>query len=680
MQNFQWSKMTAGVCYYPEHWDKSLWRDDLQRMKKVGISVIRIGEFAWSKFEREEEKFTFTFFDEFLELCVEEKMQVIFGTPTATPPAWLTEKYPEVLNAKEDGTLYRHGSRRHYNYNSPKYRELSARIVEKIAEHLGKHPAIIGWQIDNEFNCQTKEFYAEADTLAFRDFLKNKYQTLEKLNEAWGTVFWNQTYTAWEQVYVPRTVLSMGRNPHQMLDYYRFISESAITFCKIQSDIVRRYKKDSDFITTNGMFGNLDNHRMTEECLDWYSYDCYPNSAYGLSRDPVHARDLNDRKWSQKLAEVRSVCPHFGVMEQQSGPGGWTTRMESIAPRPGQLTLWAMQSVAAGADFISFFRWRTACIGTEIYWHGILDYDNRDNRKLQEAGAFCQKLNKLHDVCGASYTSAFGLVKDYDNVWDGQVDAWHERVISQSESAIFEAAQLNHTPYTPVYLREHTDSEDLKVFPVLIYPHPTIMTNERAALLKQYVEQGGTLIIGCRSGYKQENGQCVMMPQPGLLQELTGSDVIDFTFTSAMEPPVTASWNGETLDMPLFNDIMTVKKGAKVLASYDNSYYQGAAALTENSYGKGKVLHLGSAFSRENTKLLLEYTGALKPFKEDIAAEENIEIVQRVKGGKKYYFVLNFAHKPQMVELKKNMTALYDDQQVCGQIELKAYETAVYML
>lgn len=137
-----------------------------------------------------------------------------------------------------------------------------------------------------------------------------------------------------------------------------------------------------DFITTNGMFGNLDNHRMEDECLDVYTYDSYPNFAYCLCEDPKHSDDLNDRKWSRNLTEVRSICPHFGIMEQQSGANGWNTRMEAPVPKPGQMTLWAMQSIAHGADYVSFFRWRTATMGTEIYWHGILDYDNRDNSMI----------------------------------------------------------------------------------------------------------------------------------------------------------------------------------------------------------------------------------------------------------------------------------------------------------
>ena len=231
----------------------------------------------------------------------------------------------------------------------------------------------MGWQIDNELNCEVDEFYSEADSVAFRNFVKEKYKTLDNLNEAWGTVFWNQTYTDWEQIYVPRPVLNNGCNPHLRLDYYRFISESTISFCKMQAEIISKYKKDGDYITTNGMFWNLDNHKMAEECLDVYTYDSYPSFAFGLNRDPKTAKDLNDRHWSKNLTEVRSICPHFGIMEQQSGAGGWTTRMEGPAPRPGQLTLWAMQSVAHGADYISFFRWRTCTFSTEMYWHGIFD-------------------------------------------------------------------------------------------------------------------------------------------------------------------------------------------------------------------------------------------------------------------------------------------------------------------
>lgn len=677
-QNFQWSEMTMGTCYYPEHWDKGIWEDDLDRMQAAGITVIRIAEFAWNKFEPEEGVFTFSFFDEFLELCLKKEMKVIFGTPTATPPAWLTEKYPEVLNGSREGVLYRHGGRRHYNYNSPKYQELCKRVVAAIAEHYGSHSAIVGWQIDNELNCETCEFYSEADSIAFRQYLREKYNSLENLNKAWGTVFWNQTYTDWEQVYVPRPTLSRGINPHLHLDYYRFISHSTIRFCSMQAEIIKKYRKPGDFITTNGMFWNVDNHKMEKECLDVYTYDSYPSFAFGLDRDPKTSEDLNDRRWSMHLNEVRSVCPHFGIMEQQSGANGWTTRMEGPAPRPGQLILWAMQSVAHGADYISFFRWRTCTLGTEIYWHGILDYDNRDNRKLEEVKEFCRKFKKLDAVCQSEYTASFALLKDYDNVWDTEVDVWHERVAAVSEDEIFAASELTHTPYDVVYLQKDSELSDLAGYPVIFYPHPVMINEEREALLEAYVKQGGTLIIGCRAGYKDMNGQCVMLPQPGILQKLTGTDVRDFTFTSPAEDTVSAQWGEEKLETPVFNDILTALKGTSVLAVYQNSYYAGTAALTENKVGNGRVLHLGSTFSRQNVRRLLEYTGVCEPFSHIIDAPEEVELVMRTKGEKSFLFALNYHPAPVAIELKECVKDLYTDTSAEGKVILPAYGTAVY--
>lgn len=601
-QNYRWNTMTMGTCYYPEHWDKSLWENDLERMLDAGISVVRIAEFAWSKVERTEGEFNYDFFDEFLDLCQRKGMKVIFGTPSATPPAWLTEKYPEVLNGREDGVLYRHGGRRHYNYNSPKYRELVSRIVTKIASHYGPHPAIVGWQIDNEINCEVSEFYSDADTEAFRVFLQEKYGTLDRLNEAWGTVFWNQTYTEWDQIYVPRTLLNESYNPHLRLDYYRFISESAISFCKMQADIIRKYKKEDDYITTNGIFWNLDNHRMEKECLDVFTYDSYPSFAFGLDRDPLTAADLNDRHWSRNLTEVKD---------------------------------------------------------------------------------FYKKFKKLDVLCGSEYTAAFGVLKDYDNAWDTNVDVWHRRVAETSEEAVFEAAQLSHTPYNVIYLQNDTTVEDLMPYPVLFYLHPVIMTEEREALLEAYVEQGGTLIIGCRSGYKQENGQCVMMPQPGLLHKLTGTDVRDFTFTSPAEKAVYADWDGQKLDMPLFNDIMDIAEDAqevKVLAVYASSYYKGKIALAEKRTGKGRTLHLGSAFSRSNVKTLLVYTGVLEPFAEIIEATEGVELIQRTKNRRKYLFVLNFQPDEQRLLLKKEMKRLFKGGTAIGEVKLAAFEVEVFEL
>lgn len=679
-QNFQWEHLNLGVCYYPEHWSPEIWRDDLRRMKENGIFTVRIAEFAWSIFEPAEGIYSYDFFDSFLDLAEEENMKVIFGTPTAIPPIWLTEKYPEVLNSRKDGVLFRHGMRRHFNYNSKKLQQLATDVVEHIAEHYAKRSCIIGWQIDNELNCEINEFYSESDTLAFREFLQEKYKSLKKLNDAWGTVFWNQTYSSWEQVYVPRTTINDWTNPHQMLDYTRFISESAIRFCRMQSDILRKYVKSGDFITTNGMFNNLDNHKMEDECLDVYTYDCYPNFALSMSEKPNENNTLNDRKWSRNLMEVRSVCPHFGIMEMQSGANGWNRLADSPAPKPGQLSLWAMMGIMHGADYISFFRWRTATIGTEMYWHGILDYDNCDTRKLNEVKDFYKRTVAIDEIAGAEYVAPLGLIRDYDNIFDAQQDIWHGRVSNKSEMELFVAAQLNHIPMDVVYMRDvGMDVNELKKYKVLIYPHPEIITEETVNILNDYVKQGGILVLGARSGQKDKNGHCVMKRMPGLLRPLTQSTVKEFTLVGPGDEAVMADWNGKDIDTGEFNDILEpLDPNATILATYQNSYYAGEAALIESKIGDGKVLHFGGVFTRKNLNEFFGYLGIIEPFAELVKIPAECEIGIRRKGDREYLFVLNFDKTQKNIYIGPKVIDMDTQEIVEGEQILPAYGTKVY--
>ena len=669
-----------GTCYYPEQWDKKLWAEDFDRMLAAGIQVVRVAEFAWNKFEPREGEYDFTFFDEFLKLAEEKGIKVIFCTPTATPPAWLSTKYPEILNADQDGNLFRHGNRRHYNYNSPIYREFVAKLTEQMGAHYGAHPAIIGWQLDNELNCETNEFYSESDTKAFRKFLQNKYENLDALNAAWGTDFWNQTYTDWEEVDVPRRTNNNTTNPHRVLDYIRFISDSTCSFAKLQADILKKYIKPDDFITTNGIFDRIDYQRMQRESLDFITFDSYPDFAYGL--DDYDEKDpFKDRWWSMKLTEVRSTSPVFGIMEQQSGADGWTNRLEAPTPKPGQLTLWTMQSIAHGSDYIGYFRWRTSIMGTEIYWHGILDYSGRDNRRLREVKAVSEKIKKLQPVAGAEYAAKIGILKDYDNNWDTNYDNWHRRVERQSQDSLFLALQQLHAPYNYVYLTEETKPEDLKKYEVLFYPHATILTKEKMALLETYVADGGKLVMGCRTGYKDRTGKCVMDYLPGLASKVTGTDIPEYSFVSPEDKHVYVDWDGEKVEAAIFNDILApVCESAEVLGTYTNSYYAGEPALIRNSFGKGEAYYFGGAFAVDTAKLFARKLKVAEPFKDVIELPECCELAVREKDGRQFLFVLNYQPREEQIVLKKQAFDMLAEESREGNVTLAPYETKVYEL
>ncbi|MCL6459972.1 MAG: beta-galactosidase, partial [Gorillibacterium sp.] len=619
-----------GVCYYPEHWPESMWEDDFRRMCELGFTVIRTGEFAWALYEPEEGQFHFEKLDRALDLAHAYGLKVILGTPTAGPPAWLTERYPEVLNVTYEGITLQHGMRRHYNYSSPKYRELCAIITTRMVQHYAEHPAVIGWQIDNELNCEISEFYSEADHVAFRAWVQAKYETLDKLNEAWGTIFWSQTYSDWSQVYLSRpTPCPKQPNPHLALDEKRFISDNTISFAKVQSDIIRQIAP-KHWITTNGIFGHLDSHRLIDEQLDFFSYDSYPQfSTIASTGDEVNP--LRDRGWSHSLGITRSISPNFCIAEQQSGPGGWVNRMDMPSPKPGQMRLWTYQSIAHGADMVIYFRWRTAVFGNEIYWHGINDYHNQPNRRVREAGVIGGELATIGTrIIGTRNQANIAILRDYDNDWDGEYDVWHGPFMWKSNNNWFKALQYRHIPSDVLFMRDQTTLADLQRYKVLIYSHPTIMRDETAALLEAYVRLGGKIIFGCRTGYKDERGQCYMRPFPGAAGDLCGITVEEFTMIKGTRKPTFMKWTGAEASETQaddFNDILeVVAPTVEVMASYSSDYYAGKPAVTRNKLGLGEVWYYGAVFNEDAANQIIDRLGLVSPVSEWLELPLQVEL------------------------------------------------------
>jgi beta-galactosidase len=670
-----------GVCYYPEHWPETLWEDDFRRMRELGFSIVRVAEFAWSIFEPQEGVFSFDLFDRALDLAHKHGLKVIVGTPTATPPAWLTHKYPEVLNVTQDGVTLHHGLRRHYNYSSQKYRELSAIITRQMAEHYKNHPAVIGWQIDNEFNCEISEFYAPADHDAFRAWLQEKYGTLDRLNEAWGTVFWSQTYSDWEQVFLPRpTPAQKQPNPHQALDEKRFISDNTISYAKVQGDILRE-AAPNHWVTTNGLFGHLDSHRMNDELLDFFSYDSYPQfSTIYYDKDEVHP--LADRGWSQTLGAVRSISPNFAIMEQQAGPGGWVNRMDMPSPKPGQMRLWTYQSIAHGANMVLYFRWRTATFGNEIYWHGINDYHNKPNRRVREAGQIGAELAQAGNrIAATSFKAEIALLRDYDNEWDGEYDIWHGPFAWQSGKAWFKALNLRHIPNDTLYMRSGTTIDDLRRYKVLVYPHPAIMRDETAALLEQYTREGGIVIFGCRTGYKNEHGHCYMRPFPGAAAGLCGISVEEFTMVKGTRAATSMKWSGDSEALTgadSFNDVLYVESDSvEVVAHYATDYYAGKPAVTKNKFGEGQAWYFGAVFNEASAAQIIDRLGLVSPAASWLTLPAEVELAIREDEAGPLHFLLNYSEQPTAIALSEAKTDLLTGNKLSGTVTLEGYGVLV---
>ena len=267
------------------------------------------------------------------------------------------------------------------------------------------------------------------------------------------------------------------------------------------------------------------------------------------------------------------------------------------------------------------------------------------------------------------------------NVWDAQLDVWHERLMKKSEKEIFVAAQLSHTPMDVFYLKDSTEVEELKKYPVLIYPHPLILTKKRAKVLNEYVKAGGKLIIGARTGQKDKHGHCVMEPMPGLLTNVSHTDVKEFTFVGPADDPVSMDWNGKEIETGIFNDILAAAgENVEVLAKYTSNYYAGRPALIRTNTHQGYTLHFGGTFTRQNVTEFLTYTGIIDPWKELIELPADCEIAVREKNDAKYIFVLNYSSEKQDITLKTRMIDLYTTSYSEGMITLEPYETKVYQM
>ena len=418
-------KRTLGTCFYPEHWPENLWKTDAKRMAELGLTWVRIGEFAWSKLEPTSGDLRFEWLDRAIDILGQAGLQVVLGTPTATPPRWMVDKHPDMLAVDANGNPRKFGSRRHYCFSHQGYRQECARIVTLLAERYGSNPYVAAWQTDNEYGCHdTTVSYSDATRQAFRGWLRSKYQgqgndgNIDALNAAWGNVFWSMDYSSFDQIDLPNLTVTEP-NPAHVLDFRRFSSDQVVSFNKLQVDIIRSYSNAP--IAHNYMGGVTDfDHFKLGNDLDIASWDSYP---IGFLEDRVQTSD------DRRLTYMRQGDPDYQafhhdlyravgkgrwwIMEQQPGPVNWAPY--NPAPLPGMVRLWTWEAFAHGAEAVCYFRWRQAPMAQEQMHAGILRPDSAPAEAYDEAAEVARELADASEV--AQCQSNIALVFDYDADW-----------------------------------------------------------------------------------------------------------------------------------------------------------------------------------------------------------------------------------------------------------------------
>ncbi|MCX5493379.1 beta-galactosidase [Kaistia dalseonensis] len=526
-----------GVCYYPEHWPEARWAEDAAAMREFGIRYVRIGEFAWGRMEPEPGIHDWSWLDRAIRTLAEAGLDIVLGTPTASPPKWLVDRHPDILPHDEKGHVRGFGSRRHYTASSDTYWRESARIVESMAARYGDHPKVVGWQIDNEFGDNDSILsYGPEDIAGFRRWLRGRYQTPEALNEAWSNVFWSMEVSSFDDVGAP--VGTVGEaNPSARLDYRRYFSDRFAEYCAMQAAIIRRLSPGR-FVTHNFMslFHDFDHFKMAES-LDFASWDSYP-----LGKVESFPFSDDERiRWARTSHPDMSALHHdlfrgmagnsFWVMEQQPGPVNWGKW--NPAPAPGMVRLWSWEAFAHGAETVSYFRWRQFGVAQEQMHSGLHRPDGQISPGGREARRVAQE---IADFCAlpASQQAKVAIVFDYEASWILKI---------QPQGQDFNYSVLVHNWYEAlrrcgVDIDFVAPGASLAGYALVIVP---TLPHVSPAALAAFQAFDGIILFGPRSGSKTRHYAIPENQPPGPLQELIALKVAE---VSSLRPGLAFGLSG----------------------------------------------------------------------------------------------------------------------------------------
>ena len=581
----------TGAYYYPEHWDESQWERDLKQMHELGFEFTHFAEFAWAQLEPQEGVYDFSWLDRAVALAAKYDLKVVMCTSTATPPVWLSRKYPEILLKSEDGTVQDHGARQHASFASPVYRKLAYRMIEELARHYGNDSRIIGWQLDNEPAVQFD--YNQAAEEAFREFLKEKYHhNIQELNAAWGTAFWSEVYSQFEEITLPKTA-QMFMNHHQILDYRRFAAKQTNDFLNEQCRLIKKYAKNQ-WVTTNYIPDYDKGHIGGSKDLDFVSYTRYMvyGDNEGIGRrgyrvgNPLRIAMANDF--------FRPVNGTYGVMELQPGQVNWGSI--NPQPLPGAVRLWLWSVFAGGSDFICTYRYRQPLYGTEQYHYGIVGTDGvtvtpggREYEQfMKEIRSLRKDYRPKEDKPETYLKRKTAILWNPENYWS--IDRQKQNATWNTFAHVDKYYRILKSYAAPVDFI--SEEKDFSQYPVMIVPAYQLADKELVARWEKYVEEGGNLVLTCRTAQKDRFGRLPEAPFGSMIDELTGNHM-EFYDLLLPQDPGQVKMDGKVYTWNTWGEILQPGASNEVWATYTNEFYEGKPAVTFRKLGKGSVTYIG---------------------------------------------------------------------------------------
>ena len=582
---------TVGVYYYPEHWDSTQWERDFKNMAKMGFEFTHFAEFAWAQLEPEEGRYDFKWLDRAVELAAKYNLKVVMCTSTATPPVWLERKHPEIFVKNENGTTGDHGSRQNASFSSTFYRQYSLKMVEELAKKYGNNKQIIGWQVDNE----PRKFldYNDDAQQRFREWVKLKYKNIDALNKAWGTNFWSGTYTDFQQINIPLNAM-WGMNYHQRLDHSRFSDQETASFLDDQAKVIRKYSSPAQWITSNYIPMYDVGYVGMSHDLDFVSYTRYMvyGSEKGIGRNGYRVGEYSRIAMANDF--FRPMAGYYGVMELQPGQVNWGSI--NSQPLPGAVRLWLWHVFAGGSKFTCTYRYRAPLYGYEQYHYGIVGTDGvTPTPGGKEFSQFISEVNTLREkynsknVLPKLYTSRkTGILFNADNVMainqNKQTTEW------DTEGHFLKYYKALKSFGAPVdFIRDTTNFSE---YPFIVVPAYQQIDKQLIAKLTSYAENGGHLVMTCRTGHQDRDGHLWEAPFAQPIYDLIGSEIDSYDLLKPQSPD-TIRFEGKAYAWTSWGEILNPRKGTESWGTYEGDFYSGRPAIISRKSGRGTVTYIG---------------------------------------------------------------------------------------
>lgn len=636
--------MITGVDYYPEHWDKSLWREDADLMKETGVRIVRLAEFAWCRLEPKEGEFDFGWLDEIIDMLTERGIKIVLCTPTNCPPMWFYEKYPNAVQTEKDGRKTNTGIRGHRCINNPDFLFYAERIIIAMTKHYAYNKNIIAWQIDNEL--EANFCFCENCIEKYHKWLKNKYTTIGAVNKAYGNAMWSGEYSSWEQIKPPfGSYPDAWLNPSYMLDYNRYASDSVVEHINWQARLIHKYFHDVKLTTNVWFCKNMPNFYDEFRKLDFISYDNYPTTRIPDNPDENYSHAFH-------LDLMRGVKQDkFWVMEQLSGGlGSWAPMGRT--PAPGMIKGYSLQAFAHGADTVVHFRWRNAAGGAEMHWHGLIDHSNVPGRRFEEFKELCREAKKLCNVRDTQIKSDVAILYSPEDEYAFKIQPQSGDMYYMEQPMLFHSAFMKYGVNVDVI----SQKADISGYKVVVAPEMYVTDEKVVKSLYDFAEKGGTVILTDRSGVKDEYNKCIMAQLPTVYRELIGAYVEEYDPMGWDKGRIEFT-DGAVYSCRQWCDIICPET-AETLAVYGSEFYKGKAAITRNSYGKGTAYYIGTVCEKNVYNRLIKDILSEAGVEHFDGIPDNVEITTRTGNDISARFIFNNTDKDQSFSLGSDKITL----------------------